>query len=133
MSKDNILKIRDFSIKDFIIELRDTDDKKGVVVRINGFFNLMHPDEVLKPYIEMLHDEIIKKQIKKIELHFEEFTSLNSSTLKVFVYWFDSIRHLDNNEMYTVKFIYDSEIPWQKSFFPVVEKLLPKLEPFDIN
>lgn len=93
----------------------------------------MHPEEVLKPYLEELHRRIIENGVKTVKLHFEKFDSLNSSALKIFVNWFDNIKHLDKNELYTIKFIYNSEIPWQKSFYPVVEKILPKLESFDIN
>jgi len=88
---------------------------KGMTIYFSGSINHPRPGEFLKPFIQEVHSEIIKKNIKEIKVDIKDLKFLNSAGIRELVDWIMQLNELPEEKKYKILFICSSEQKWQES------------------
>ena len=88
---------------------------EGTTIFISGSINHPRPQVFMEPFIEEVHDTIVKNNIKEVDLDITKLRFLNSSGIREIVDWVLKMSKLPNEDKYKINFICSSEHKWQES------------------
>lgn len=107
------------------VELFDIDN--GVKVIFTGDIDVQNPEPIFVPFFEKIHDAVVDKGIKYVELDFTKLTFLNSSGIKTLIKWITRVTPLPPEKKYNFKIMANSEITWQETSLKMLSMLAPGL------
>jgi len=105
------------------ISLRDENDELSLV--IEGDIDMRDTSINFLPYLLTVHDTLIKNKVKSIKLNLLNLTFMNSNGIKSLINWIMKMTELPEAERYKINISANTEIAWQESTLPVLQKLFP--------
>lgn len=129
MNKLHIEPLEVEKTKVVISDLPEQEAENGILLVISGEIDMRDPSEFILPYLLRIHDEAIAQKVKILSVDFRGLSYVNSSGIKTIISWLMKSKSLPD-EGYKVRIIQNSDIPWQESTFPVIQKLFPELITF---
>lgn len=100
-------------------------DEDTAALNLNGAIDMRDTSEVVLPYLIKLHEKIISLGIKKLRLDLVELNYVNSNGIKSLINWIMKLNDLTADNEYKIIIISNSEVAWQESTLPVLQKLFP--------
>ena len=89
---------------------------KNGIIDISGNIKCSNPNKIMEPFINEVHNNIIKNEIKSIKIDIRGLFYLNSSGIKQMVNWVLRLEQLSNSQKYIITFLYNPDITWQETF-----------------
>ncbi|HQM44311.1 MAG TPA: hypothetical protein PLC82_00555 [Smithellaceae bacterium] len=130
MNKLHIEPLEVEKTKVVISDLQEQEAENGILLAISGEIDMRDPSEFILPYLLRIHDEAIAQKVKILSVDFRELSYVNSSGIKTIISWLMKSKSLPSDQGYKVRIVQNSDIPWQESTFPVIQKLFPELITF---
>jgi hypothetical protein len=94
---------------------RFTADESGFAVAFRGTISSPQPSEVLFPFVEAVHAQLIARDATEVSVDFLDLEFCNSSGFKSFIYWVEQIRAMPDEKRYRLRFISNGERKWQRT------------------
>jgi hypothetical protein len=107
--------IDDLIISNMKIIIGNISDSSELI--LYGDFDLENPYLVLDPFFDKVHSEMIKNEIKNINVNAKELNFINSSSIKCIVKWIVAIQKIENLKRYTITFLTNKNALWQNLSF----------------
>jgi hypothetical protein len=86
----------------------------GTRVHFRGTISTVNPAAVLNPFVDQVHDLLIKAGAKAVRVDFTELEFCNSSGFKSFIYWIQKIQAAGDKQ-YRLRFISSPARKWQRT------------------
>ena len=83
-------------------------------VEFRGTISTTNPAEVLNPFVEAVHAQLVARRASEIAVDFLDLEFCNSSGFKSFVFWLEQIRRLPEAQRYRLRFISSALRKWQR-------------------
>jgi hypothetical protein len=90
-------------------------DAQGMKVLFRGTISTPNPAVVINPFVDAVHDELVKKSLKEVHVDFRELEFCNSSGFKAFIHWIQKIQELPEAQRYGLKFVSNPARKWQRT------------------
>ena len=87
----------------------------GTTVYFSGSINHPRPGEFMEPFIQNIHDSILKNHIREIKVDITQLRFLNSAGIRELVDWVMKMSSLPDHQKYKIQFICSTEHKWQES------------------
>ena len=115
-------------------------NKKGLLMKTNGntviitgSIDCEKPSKFMTPFFNKVHNEVVKKKIKKIRVDITKLVFLNSAGIKEFVTWGVKLFDLPEELKYEIKYICNFDVPWQEASIELLVSLNSDLLNFEIT
>ncbi len=105
------------------ISLSAENDEVSLI--IEGDIDMRDTSINFLPYLLMVHETLVKNKIKSIKLNLLNLTFMNSNGIKSLINWIMKMTELPESERYKINISANTEIAWQESTLPVLQKLFP--------
>ena len=119
--KKNIIDPLHFENAD--ISLQNENDE--YFLTIAGDIDMRDTSLDFLPYLIKVHEVLIQNNIKKILFDMMKLTFMNSNGIKSLINWIMKISEISDDRRYKVCILANTEIAWQESTLPVLQKLFP--------
>ena len=86
----------------------------GIRVLFRGTISTVNPAAVLNPFVDQIHDQLVKSAAREVRVDFTELEFCNSSGFKSFIYWIQKIQSA-GTQGYRLKFISSPARKWQRT------------------
>ena len=86
----------------------------GHVVTFSGDIDCLEPGKFMAPFLNNVHDFILKKKLKEVKVDITELNFLNSSGIKEFADLILNLERLPDDQKYILKFLCSKDILWQE-------------------
>jgi hypothetical protein len=96
---------------------------KGTTISFAGNIDSMDTIKELGPLFSGLHEEIIEKNIKRIQIDITRLDFVNSSGISLFIKWTNEDVCLPDKQQYTIEFICSKENSWHFNSFETLTKI----------
>ena len=100
-------------------------DQDGVCLTIMGDIDMRDTFIDFLPYLLKVHEALIQNKIKLMKLNLLKLTFLNSNGIKSLINWIMKLTELPVENQYKVHITASTDIAWQESTLPVLQKLFP--------
>ena len=125
-----LMNVPDFSFENASFNFSEKYDEERhpfAYLALNGEIDMQDPDSSILPYFESIHDEVVKNDVKLIQLDFVPLKFLNSSGIKVLIKWVQKILVLPPNNSYKVQILAKEDVAWQSNCLSLLSLLAPQL------
>ncbi|HOP29369.1 MAG TPA: hypothetical protein P5120_08785 [Spirochaetota bacterium] len=102
-----------------------SNENDAVSLIIEGDIDMRDTSINFLPYLLMVHETLVKNKIKSIKLNLLNLTFMNSNGIKSLINWIMKMTELPESERYKINISANTEIAWQESTLPVLQKLFP--------
>lgn len=96
-----------------------------IKIEVEGSIDDAHPDEILIPFFDNIHDIALKYSVKNIVIDVYKLRFINSNGLKSFIYWILKTRTLKSDEVYSLNLVCAKKYHWQYGNFKILEAISP--------
>ncbi len=86
----------------------------GTRVHFRGTISTVNPAGVLNPFVDQVHEHLLKAGAKDVRVDFTELEFCNSSGFKSFIYWIQKIQAAGDKQ-YRLRFISSPARKWQRT------------------
>jgi anti-anti-sigma factor len=100
--------------------------QQTLVVNLVGAIDFVNNGKVGE-FMREVHAAARDRAVQEVIVDFRELEFMNSSCLKIFVAWFDTILGLPTPDQYRVIFVSNPKIRWQKQSLLALSCLAPGL------
>lgn len=90
-------------------------DAQGTRVQFRGTISTPNPAVVINPFVDAIHDELVKAGAKEVQVDFRELEFCNSSGFKSFIHWIRKIQELPEAQRYGLRFLSNPARKWQRT------------------
>lgn len=87
----------------------------GTTVYFSGSINHPRPGEFMEPFIQSVHDTIVRNGIAEIRVDITQLRFLNSAGIRELVDWVMKMSSLPDSQKYRIQFVCSAEHKWQES------------------
>lgn len=101
------------------------NESKGLTLSLKGDIDMRDTSIEFLPYLMKVHDAVIRNGISGIRLDLSELTFMNSNGIKSLINWVMKASEMPPDKRYKISIIANSNIAWQESTLPVLQKLFP--------
>lgn len=102
------------------------DHQKSIYLRLSGNAD-MEMVPVLGPYVQRLHNEILRVGAREVMVDLRELYFMNSSCFKALLMWIASIKKLIPDDAYNVQFLTNPKQTWQKRNLRAMQEFAPSI------
>ncbi len=88
-------------------------DGKAITVRFKGNADL-RARQTLETVLTTLHREAKRLLVRAVVIDFDKLEFMNSSCFKNFVAWINRVQEMEQRSRYSIKFISNPSLHWQK-------------------
>jgi len=96
---------------------------EGNVVVLHGEIDHSTPKAFLGPFFEQVHQAVEAEGLRVVRVDVRGLRFLNSSAVKELIGWVLRRNRMAPNRKYTIEFVYDSSILWQRVTLPTISHL----------
>jgi len=93
---------------------------------LEGTMATQNPAADVGPFFKALHEAIVRDRLPEMVVDVTKLTFVNSSAIRLFVDWTTWIRK-EEGSPYTLSFLTNPALTWQKTTFPVLKNLAPSV------
>jgi len=86
----------------------------GTRVQFRCTISTVNPASVLNPFVDQVHEHLLKAGAKDVRVDFTELEFCNSSGFKSFIYWIQKIQAAGDKQ-YRLRFISSPARKWQRT------------------
>ena len=90
-------------------------DAHGARVQFRGTISTPNPALVINPFVDAVHEQLVKASAKEVQIDFRELEFCNSSGFKSFIHWIQKIHELPEPQRYSLKFVSNPARKWQRT------------------
>jgi hypothetical protein len=101
------------------------NESKGLTLILKGDIDMRDTSIEFLPYLMKVHDAVIRNGISGIRLDLSGLTFMNSNGIKSLINWVMKASEMPPDKRYKISIIANSNIAWQESTLPVLQKLFP--------
>ncbi len=87
----------------------------GFRVRLRGTISTVSPGVVLNPFVEGVHDTIVKAAAREVRVDMTELEFCNSSGFKSLIHWVELIQKMPADKRYRLVFQSSPDRKWQRT------------------
>jgi hypothetical protein len=91
------------------------NEPQGPRVQFRGTISTVNPATVLNPFVDAVHDELVKAGVKEVRIDFRDLEFCNSSGFKSFIYWIQKLQGMPDAQRYTLRFVQNPQRKWQRT------------------
>jgi anti-anti-sigma regulatory factor len=88
---------------------------EGPVVRFRGTISTQSPSALLNPFVDAVHERLVKSGAPAVLVDFRELEFCNSSGFKAFIHWIERIQEVSEAGRYRLCFITSPARRWQRT------------------
>ena len=99
------------------------DIKPPDAVALSGTITTRDPAEVLEPFLRDLHAWVIEAGLREFYVDVSSLTFVNSSAIRLFVDWATWVKTEPTERRYSLNFLTDKQITWQRTSFMALQSL----------
>lgn len=104
-------------------------------IKIAGHINHLNPSEFMKPFLKEVHKNVIENGLNEVKIDIRELKHLNPAGIKMLLFW---IMALDQDNFvkkhkYSIKFICNSNLEWQRFSIESLASLNPNIVNFEVK
>ena len=92
-----------------------TLDEGGLRVHFHGTISTMNPAAVLNPFVDSVHEELVRTNSRDVRIDLRELEFCNSSGFKTFIHWIELIKKLPADQRYRLRFVSSPARKWQRT------------------
>lgn len=118
------MNLEDLNVEKFKIKSEYRDG--GIDLIMEGEVDMENPSLALRPYLETVHETVIRDSIKRVKVNFKSVSFMNSSGIKEFVHWVLKLNSIPDEQKYSIIILYSLNVTWQATSLPVIQKLQPQ-------
>ena len=96
---------------------------EGNVVVLHGEIDHTSPKAFLGPFFEEVHQAVEAEGLRVVKVDVRGLRFLNSSAVKELIGWVLRRNRMAPGTKYTIEFLYDSSILWQRVTLPTISHL----------
>jgi hypothetical protein len=96
---------------------------EGNVVVLQGEIDHSSPKAFLAPFFEQVHQAVQAEGLRVVRVDVRGLRFLNSSAVKELIGWVLRRNRMAPGTKYSIEFIYDSSILWQRVTMPTISHL----------
>ena len=96
---------------------------EGNLVTLRGEIDQATPRAFLGPFFETIHQAAEAEGLRQVKVDVQELRFLNSSAVKELIAWVLKRNRMAPERKYTIEFIYDSAVLWQRVTLPTISHL----------
>ena len=97
------------------------------IIMLVGNMDQKKSDIFMKPFLNEIHNKILKNDIKHVLVDIRRLRFMNSAGIRNIVYWIIKIDSLPDDQKYKITFLYDPQITWQEESLDALSSLSPNL------
>lgn len=101
------------------------NESNGLTLSLKGDIDMRDTSIEFLPYLMKVHDAVIRNSISGIRLDLSGLTFMNSNGIKSLINWVMKASEMPPDKRYKISIIANSNIAWQESTLPVLQKLFP--------
>lgn len=101
------------------------DENGETILAIEGDIDMRDTSIDFLPYLIMVHEILVKNNVRSIKLNLLNLTFMNSNGIKSLINWIMKMTELPDSNRYRININANTEIAWQESTLPVLQKLFP--------
>ncbi|BDG04608.1 STAS domain-containing protein [Anaeromyxobacter oryzae] len=90
-------------------------DAQGTRVVFRGTISTPNPAVVINPFVDAIHDELVKSGAKEVYIDFRDLEFCNSSGFKSFIHWIQKLQELPEAQRYGLRFMSNAARKWQRT------------------
>jgi hypothetical protein len=90
-------------------------EPSGTRVLFRGTISTVNPATVLNPFVDAVHDELVRNGAKEVRIDFRDLEFCNSSGFKAFIHWIQKIQALPDGQRYGLRFASSPARKWQRT------------------
>lgn len=90
-------------------------DPAGTRVVFRGTISTPNPAVVINPFIDAVHEEVVKAGAREVHVDFRDLEFCNSSGFKAFIHWIQKIQEVPEAQRYALRFLSNPARKWQKT------------------
>lgn len=90
-------------------------DPQGTRVLLRGTISTVNPATVLNPFVDAVHEQVVKGGLRQVLVDMRELEFCNSSGFKSFIHWIQRIQQLPDAQRYGLRFLSNPARKWQKT------------------
>ena len=102
------------------------NNKDGFCLILSGDIDMRDTSIEFLPFLLKIHDALVENSIKTISLNLVKLTFMNSNGIKSIINWIMKLTELPEKDQYKVHIKANTDIAWQESTLPVLQKLFPE-------
>jgi hypothetical protein len=96
---------------------------EGNLVTLRGEIDQASPRSFLGPFFERVHQAAEAEGLRQVKVDVQGLRFLNSSAVKELIAWVLKRNRMAPNRKYSIEFIYDSTVLWQRVTLPTISHL----------
>lgn len=90
-------------------------DGQRMRVQFRGTISTVDPAKVLNPFVDGVHEHVVRAGAKDVYVDFLDLEFCNSSGFKSFIYWIQKIQELPEGQRYKLRFMSNPARKWQRT------------------
>lgn len=114
-----------WNFQDFIVSLVH-EESSTLKIIFTGEIDTSNNSAILSTIIEKVHQIAVDNNISVVETDIRELTFLNSAGIKAIVNWIFKILEMPGDSRYTIIFLKNQDILWQKISIESLTSLAPR-------
>ncbi|HTN54080.1 MAG TPA: hypothetical protein VML50_16855 [Anaeromyxobacter sp.] len=87
----------------------------GTRVSFRGTISTVNPATVLNPFVDAVHEDLLRRGAKEVRIDFRDLEFCNSSGFKSFIYWIQKIQATPEPQRYGLRFLSNPARKWQRT------------------
>src|SRR5438045_1903626 len=96
-----------------VLTVAASHDGEQITLRLEGTADTQSREQ-FEDYIHRVHDEAQRLGVKTVRVDLRELEFMNSSCLKVFVWWLSQLNELGPDKQYKLVFHSSPKLMWQR-------------------
>lgn len=112
------------AIKEPSFEASATAEEQAVRLDLRGSAELQVSDQ-LGPFLTRVHQEALRLGVREVTVDLLKLEFMNSSCFKRLVTWLSTLREVDGQPPYSVRFVSSSRVRWQKASLQALSCFAP--------
>lgn len=100
-------------------------DNDVLCLTLSGDIDMRDTSIEFLPFLLKIHDSLVQNNVQKLKLNLLNLTFMNSNGIKSIINWIMKVTELPEKIQYRVYISANTDIAWQESTLPVLQKLFP--------
>lgn len=112
------------AIKEAGFEASATAEEQAIRLDLRGSAELQVSDQ-LGPFLARVHQEALRLGVREVKVDLLKLEFMNSSCFKRLVTWLSTLREVDGQPPYAVRFLSSPRVRWQKASLQALSCFAP--------
>jgi anti-anti-sigma factor len=109
---------------EYFVVIKEEGDE--VCLRVSGSVD-MDAVPLLNPFLRKLHAEVLRERFARVVFDLQGLEFMSSSPISCLVTFLHQTNQLGSEQRYTVRFLYNPRLHWQKRSLEALQRFAPEV------